>query len=444
MGLGKTLLALYEFWKLYDQELVDTMMIFCPNSLISVWKTEIKKHGFIFDVQVKPDFWVSDGKNPTVVIYNYESIIATAGRLIPIIVNQSRTYAVFDESVQIKNFRSQRWKNIRTWEGKLSYVRLLSGRPMVQSPMDLWTQLTILEGKVSSSPFAFRNTYCVMGGWQNKEVVATKNLDQLRDITKKVSFVATKKEWLDLPPKLYTSREYEMTLDQRKAYAAMFKHMVLQFKSGKIISVEQAVHKYSKLQQIGSGFAIDTPTGDAYPLMPFREVPKVKVLMDIVEELKDESKLIIFAHYVESVNALEKLLGWPTLRGGMKSDEIQEVKDRFNEDDSVGGIISQLTAGKYGHTLLGSLKVPCHTTFYFENTYALDPRIQSEDRNHRHGQHNAVLYIDTFGTPIERKIMRALQGKDDVSRVVLDMVEEDSGWHAKKLQTLEPTSSTRQ
>lgn len=442
MGLGKTLLALHEYSKLFLENKADIMLIVCPNTLISTWQAEIKKHGFAMYVQVKPQEWRPRSDEMHVLIYNYESLIATAGKLLPVVVNQARTYAVFDESVQIKNFRSERWKKIKVWQEKLKYVRLLSGRPMVHSPMDLWTQLTMLRGQVHTSPFAYRNTYCIMGGWQNKQVIGTKNLDRLRDITKEVSFTATKAKWTDLPEKLYTSREYIMTVEQQAAYKSMFKAMIVEFQEkNKIITVDQAVHKYAKLQQVGSGFMMDTPTGEVVPIMDFAKVPKVEALMEVVEELRGNSKLIIFAHYTASILALQKLLGWPVIQGGMKTEEIQKAVESFNNDDSIDGFIGQLSAAKYGLTLLGSAAKPCHTTFYFENTYSLDPRIQSEDRNHRHGQRNAVLYVDVFGTPVERKIIRVLQMRDDLSRTVLDMAKEDSGWSPeKKLQTNEQQS----
>lgn len=411
MGLGKTLLALTEFNELEQAGKVDVMMIFCPNSLISTWKAEIRKHGFTYDIYTKLDI-VPDA--PYIVLYNYESIIATPGRTIPLILANYRTYGVFDESVQVKNHRSARWKHISKWMHHFMYVRLLSGRPMVQSPMDLWSQLTLIGGDVSTSPYAFRNRYCKMGGWMNKQVVGTLDKEGLRAIMKRVSFTATKSEWTDLPDKLYTDRSYLMTSEQQRIYDKMFRDMVVELVN-KSIMVEQAVHKFSKLQQIGSGFMIDE-RGEAIPIMEFNKVPKVLLLDEILEET--EGKVIIFAHYRASVEALALKYGGPVLRGGMKSDEIQAEIDEFN-DGPGQTLVAQENAFKYGITLLGNSDRRCNTTVYFENNYSLDTRIQTEDRNHRHGQINNVLYIDLVGSPVERKITGALQRKDSLSRTIL-------------------------
>lgn len=411
MGLGKTLLTLTEFDELVKADKVDIMMIFCPNSLISTWKREHDKHGFTYVIHTKPER-VPDG--PCIVIYNYESIIATPGKMIPIILANNRVYGAFDESVQMKNHRSVRWKYASKWAHLFTYVRLLSGRPMVQSPMDLWTQLTLLGGAVSPSPYAFRNRYCKMGGWMNKQVVGSLDKEGLREITKSVSFMATKAQWTDLPDKLYTDRAYLMTKEQQQIYDKMFRDMVVELVN-KSIMVEQAVHKFSKLQQIGSGFMFDEH-GEATPLMEFKDVPKVKVLDEILEET--EGKVIIFAHYRPSVEALAAHYGGPVLRGGMKEHEIQAVIDEFNNGPGQP-LVAQLAASKYGLTLLGNSDRRCNTTVYFENNYSLDARIQSEDRNHRHGQVNNVLYIDLIGCAQDRKIISALQRKDSLSRTIL-------------------------
>jgi hypothetical protein len=50
---------------------------------------------------------------------------------------------------------------------------------------------------------------------------------------------------------------------------------------------------------------------------------------------------------------------------------------------------------------------------FFENSYSADTRDQVEDRIHRRGQTGEyVLYIDLSGSPLDRRIVRALQRKE--------------------------------
>ena len=85
-------------------------------------------------------------------------------------------------------------------------------------------------------------------------------------------------------------------------------------------------------------------------------------------------------------------------------------------------MVAQLTAGKYGHTLLGTKEMPCHTSIFFENNYDLDARIQAEARNHRHGQHYPVTYVDLVGTQLDKKIVSALQKKQKMASAIVDAV----------------------
>ena len=101
----------------------------------------------------------------------------------------------------------------------------------------------------------------------------------------------------------------------------------------------------------------------------------------------------------------------------MKPDEVADQKIRFNEDPACRIILLQCDAAKYGHTLLGGPgdDDKCRTMIFFENSYSADTRDQIEDRIHRRGQTGeAVLYIDLSGSDLDRRIVKALQRKDDL------------------------------
>ena len=64
---------------------------------------------------------------------------------------------------------------------------------------------------------------------------------------------------------------------------------------------------------------------------------------------------------------------------------------------------------------------------YYANSFDLEHRIQSEDRAHRLGQKNKVLYIDLISpNTIDEKIVKALRQKIDLGAKVLG--EEAREW----------------
>ena len=59
------------------------------------------------------------------------------------------------------------------------------------------------------------------------------------------------------------------------------------------------------------------------------------------------------------------------------------------------------------------------TVIYYSNNYDLEKRIQSEDRAHRIGQKNKVLYIDLMakGT-VDQKIIQSLRSKVNIAKEI--------------------------
>lgn len=253
-----------------------------------------------------------------------------------------------------------------------------------------------------------------------KQVIGHLNADALGQKMGAVSWQAKKIDWLeDCPEKLYTHRTFKMLPEQQRHYVDMFDHMVVEIQEDEYITVEQAAHKYMKLQQISSGFMYDEER-ETRMLMEPKKNPKLQLLLETLEGI--DTKVIVFAFFKPTVAMLVEELKCPTIMSGMSPDEIRKAKDAFNGDPEVQTIVCQVDSGKYGHTLLGTPLRPCFTTIFFENNYSLDARIQSEDRNHRKGQGNDhVLYIDFIGPPIEAHVMKMLQAKNDMSNYIMGL-----------------------
>ena len=84
-----------------------------------------------------------------------------------------------------------------------------------------------------------------------------------------------------------------------------------------------------------------------------------------------------------------------------------------------------------GGSLAGTGKLTLtagETVFYFSNSFDLDHRLQSEDRCHRIGTRNNVVYIDIVAEDtVDEKIARNLQRKKRTAAIVLGDEREESG-----------------
>ena len=441
MGLGKSLLALEEFKRSVDERITTRMVVVAPNSFKKGWLDEMDKHGFDFDAHVfvsgskANDKWLSAKyTRPPIIVLNYEAV-RTPTVLLKLLawMRIKPTMLVLDESIQIKTHDSLQTKAALALAGGASLVRLLTGRPQTQGPHDLYPQLRALGLFQGQKFWAFRNTFCVMGGWENKQVVGVKNAAELAKVMAPVVFQALKADWLpDLPRKDFAIRYYEMSGEQAAQYKQMHDEFVLEISSQEAVTVNVAVSKYEKLAQIICGFVLNEE-GIARELVDPGSNPRLLCLLETLESVEGKA-IIIYRHRYTYEILAKALAAWNPafIRGQMRPDDVSAQKSRFNDDPACRILLGQCDATKYGHTLLGGEdpKDHCGVMIFHENSYSLDTRTQVEDRIHRRGQRGEnVLYIDLAGTELDRRVVRALQKKEDLYEAVFS-----------KLKTAEPVT----
>jgi SWI/SNF-related matrix-associated actin-dependent regulator 1 of chromatin subfamily A len=458
MGLGKTLLTYVEALALQERRAIEGMVVICPNSFKGGWAEEAAKHGLPVNAHVftsgkvdKAMDWIRRHKAGTlpVLIINYEAATTLNG--VATVCSFTQAYAsllVCDESIKLKDPSSLQTKAVLNlafdMAGQLRkygsttirmrrfpYVRVLSGKPITQGPHDLWTQL-LLAGAKLPGYHSFKHQYCEMGGWQGKAVVGARDADSLRRIVEAHAFVARKQDWLhDMPEKLYTTRDYTLGPVLQKHYDSMHDDFMvwLETASGDTqeVSVSVAIAKYRKLMQIQCGFVIDE-NSVAIDLVPVDKNPRLKLAREILRET-DGKVAICYWHRHVGDNLREMLAGMSNapvahIHGGMDLREIEAHKKLFNEDPACRYILLQISAGKYGLTLLGlqdNRATSCSTMLFYENDYSLDARSQIEDRIHRIGQRSAdCLYIDISGTDMDRRVVAALQRKEKIYNAIME------------------------
>lgn len=433
MGLGKTLLALEEFWRDIS---VTRLVVVAPNSFKGGWRDEIEKHGYTFDVHVfisgakANDVWLAKRYDcPPVLIVNYEAIRSPTV-LLKIIawMRIKPTMLVLDESIQIKTHDSIQTKSALTLSKEAKLVRLLSGLPQTQGPHDLYAQLRAIGLFPAQKFWAFRNTFCVMGGWENRQVIGVKNASTLASIMAPVVFQALKIDWLpDLPRKDDAIRYYEMSGEQAAQYKQMHDEFILELTSDEVVTVNIAVSKYEKLSQIQCGFILNEDGLPRELVEPGRN-PRLAALIETLETIEGKA-IVIYRHRYsfEILSAALKDRLPAHIKGQMRPEETEAEKARFNNDPVCRLMLGQCDAIKYGHTLLGGVEPEnhCSTMIFFESSYSLDTRTQDEDRIHRRGQRGEnCLYIDLAGTELDRRVVRALQKKEDLYEAVFSKLKE--------------------
>lgn len=430
MRVGKTPTMLNEFMLFRRDHGFKRMVMFAPNKYKYTWATEAERFGldvptYVFESDQRDAFWKWFQKNPECAVFlNYEALIYSETMKLLEQIIDDKTYLGADESVFIKGLKSYTSLNALHLSKQAGITRPASGKPTPQGIHDLFNQLKFAKHLDGWNFFQFRNKYAIRGGFKGKQIVGVKNLESLDRLRFNTCFMARRVDWGTSIASDYETVKLQMTELQRQAYRDMDEEFMVWLDSGITITADQIITKHQKQQQISSGFIIDE-LKNVHWLLPFDRTPKFIDLLDRIENYLTGKMIIIFHYTATGDQLIEHLKKFKPaiIRGGPymqkhKLDAEQEKK-RFNEDPNCNLIIGQVRAIKYGHTLMGSVEQPCLDITYFENTYSLDDRAQTEERPQGEGQVAAIHIVDYWTSPVERAIVYALQRKEIVASKIM-------------------------
>ena len=437
-GAGKTYATIHAAKTRFLRGEIDLVVIICPNSIKQVWDREVALWASDIPTYVQTlSAGVAPKRTPLrnmpleFLVVAVESLSAgKAYELVLAYMQGRKAMVVEDESSRIKNPSSIRTKKATNlaWTG--IYRIILTGTPVTQGPHDLFAQFRFLNPNIIGIKkwAQFRARYCVMGGFENRQIVTYQNLDELTGRIKPYTDVVLLKDCVDIPEKIYQVISVPLSPEQRS--------MIRQLKDeGTLIVddlqtelyVEMALERMTRIQQIvgGSLPSIDTENGGyKTQTMPGR-IPKMDAMFDYIEDLPDGTKCLIWARFEpERERILRRLIdeyGEASVvryDGSVNDADRKVAVDRIQTDptclffvgnQTVAGIGLTLTAAKYALT--------------YSNTFSSEDRVQMENRNHRTGQDDHCIYVDFEGQVKEdRMITRALKLKKDLAELVKDSI----------------------
>ena len=180
---GKTLPAIAIAGRRFLNNQVKKLMIIIPLSVLDVWKEQFEYANFdytIIDLIDKKNIYrekilkelVKNDKFQIVII-NFESV----WRIFKQLKKWGPDMIIVDESQKIKNRKTKQSKAICKIGNEVEYKLILTGTPITQSPLDLWSQYKFLNPDIFPHKFVeFRDRYAVMGGYMGYEIKRYKNL----------------------------------------------------------------------------------------------------------------------------------------------------------------------------------------------------------------------------------------------------------------------------
>ncbi len=438
MGTGKSFMLINNAAMLYDTGKINAMLIVAPKGVYRNWyKDQIPEH-MPDHVPYKMACWSPTARKAEqhemsvmlnavddlrILIMNIEAFSTEKGTAFArTFLRVTTAFMAVDESTTIKNEKAKRTKSIIKVGRDARYRRIATGSPVTKTPLDLYAQCEFLGNQYlnAASFYSFQARYAVtverkMSTHTFKQVVGFRRLDELKEKLDQFAFRVTKDECLDLPDKVYTMREIELTKEQEKAYNQM-KLMALAEVNGGLMTTNNALTQLMRLHQICCGHVkLDDGTELDIPSN------RIDELMNVLEETGE--KVIIWANYRKDIervkHAIQKQYGMTsvaTYYGDTETQERQEIVTKFQDPNSdLRFFVGNPRTGGYGLTL-----TQAKTVIYYSNSFDLEVRLQSEDRAHRIGQTDKVTYVDliTPGT-VDEHIVKALRGKINIASQVL-------------------------
>jgi len=357
---------------------------------------------------------------------------------------------VLDESHYIKQSGTLRFKAIKKFNGPNVRSRMiLTGTPVANSVMDLWSQFEFLgeglSGFLSFKNFrSFHGRFVEIGGSAVQKLIGVKGVPLIQERLSRIAFMIRKEEALDLPAKVYDIYEVAMSHLQAEWYRKMADELAIEIEENladetKTMTVDHILTMLLRLAQITSGHVKwDVKFNDETEELEEGKVeqipgenPKVKAVLDLIKDPEKDSncKTIVWACFVEDIRVLSEALAKEGIKHVGYHGVVQEqyrvkgadiAEEVFNKDKNVKVLIANPASGGTGQNFLGydvrnpdNYKTFCGHEIYVSCNWSAVQRSQSEDRAHRRGTRFPVRITDIVvpGTIDEDIRARVLQKK---------------------------------
>ena len=434
MGCGKTLTAIAIAGAGYQMGKIKRVLIVAPTSVVAVWPREFQDYAaFPYTVRTLlgdkhkrlkelDDLIRFPYPHLKVAVINYES--TWREDVYEALEAYDADLIIADESQRIKAHDAKQSKALHRLGDKARYKLILSGTPVQNEAIDIFSQYRFLDPAVFGLNFyAFRGRYCEMGGFNRKQIVRYRDLDSLIKKEHSVAYRVTKEEALDLPEQTFENRYITLSKAERSLYDKLRRDSYAELEGGGKITATTVLTQMLRLQQFTGGFLVEDEA--AAPKLVSRG--KLDALEDILQDyvLEGRKKLVIFARFLAEIHEIEKLCD-KTLKaarkrsvaiyGEIKKEERGAIVQRFQADPDVMVFIGQIDTAGTGITLTAA-----DTCVYYSVNWNFATYDQSKSRIHRIGQHHPCTYIHlVVENTLDATVLTALSKKEDLAKTVVD------------------------
>lgn len=422
MGLGKTVItltALHEL-KYYRFSIRKTLIIAPKKVAEATWTDEAKKwdhlQGLRFSLilgtaeerlkatQAKADIYIINRDNVA-------WLVDQLGTAWPF------DCVILDESSSFKNYRSKRFRAVRSIRGRVSRLVLLTGTPDPHGLTDLWAQVYLLDGgkRLGRTISVYRDMYFIpdkrsaamVYSYRPKEGAQAAIYDAIKDIC--ISMSA--KDYLQLPPYIVDDVPVMLDAGAREKYKKLESTTLLNVDDSTITAASAGVLT-GKLLQLCNGAVYDDDLREVVEI----HRSKITALLELIEGLQGQHA-IIYYHFKHDLARITEALDGCGLQ--VRTYNGAEDAEAWNAGE-VDLLLAHPASCGYGL----NLQQGGHHIIWFGLTYALEEYLQANARLYRQGQTCPVIVhrLITKGG-IDEAVIRSLEGKDATQQELLQALK---------------------
>lgn len=399
-GLGKTLEALEWIRRTPRHRPV---VIVTPSSLKYTWQKEASMHFGMRSEVLEGRPRKSLGLSSKIIILNYDIL----QHWLKVLLKNQPTTVIFDECHYIKNPEAARTKAAQRLSANASSVVGLSGTPMTNQAIDLWSILSCIRPELFPSRLKFAWRYCkpkaTPWGWQFNGAVKKKELNRI--LRERVLIRRLKKDVAkELPDKIHKVISFK--LDSYQEYNKARTDFL-----GWLKKISPAKAKRAKRSQ--------ALVKIGYLLRLVAEI-KLKWTIKWLEEFKEThpgKKLVGLTMHTSVIDALKKKFpNSIVIDGRVKGKLRTESVRRFQTDKKIPFFFGNWKAAGVGITLTAA-----HHFASFDFPWTPGDLSQGLDRIHRIGQEKTVfIYFLMAMNTLEESQLTGLKKKGKVLSSILD------------------------
>lgn len=417
-GTGKTLSVTWAADYLMNTKHIKRVLVICPLSIMqAAWQNDIfkgamhRRVGIAYGSKEKRTQIINS--DAEFVIINFDGVAVVE----EVIAKAGFDMIVIDEANAYKTATTTRWKVLNRILKPNMWLWMLTGTPASQSPLDAYGLAKLVNPSATPRSFTMYRDQ-VMHKITAFKWVPKVTAEQSVSALLQPAIRFTKDQCLDLPDMLYAEREVPLTPQQTKYYDKLRKVMAVQA-AGEEITAVNAAAKLNKLLQISCG-AVYTDNDE---VVSFDASNRIAVLKEVIDE--STNKVLVFVPFRHSIEILYDTLRKDNytvevIHGGVPAGRRTDIFKRFQEDADPRVLVIQPQAASHGVTLHAANTVVWWSPITSYETYA-----QANARVHRAGQKNKCLVVKLMGSPVEAKLYKALDSKEQAQFNLMELYKDE-------------------